>query len=162
MENALKLQLRWEKMSSKPKWRYILLEVVLQRFVLITVVVSLLNAILFQEFSDNFGKWISFVLLKLFLAGIVGILAGFLEWDFIKKLACKEYENIKAIGGRFILIYGLLSFSTIIAIALFKLPLEFTLSVKLFIIYVLAGLFYGFIMFSINQSGYKKYLKGQE
>ena len=64
MENALKLQLRWEKMSSKPKWRYILLEVVLQRFVLITVVVSLLNAILFQEFFGQLRKMDIFCLVK--------------------------------------------------------------------------------------------------
>jgi hypothetical protein len=160
VDNVLKLQKRWSKMSRVPKWNYVIVNVALLRFALIMVLIILLTeVIIFNDLSGDFSNWLFTAIFKVILSIILGIYVGHLEWNFIRKLVNKDFERKKSIRQNFILIYGFLSFGLLIAIRFIELPFVFPLTIITFLLYSLSGLLFGYLMYFINEYGYNKYLK---
>jgi len=156
----LKIIKKWDKISQKPKWKYIIFNVALFRFALLIILILLLNeVIIFDKITSNLPKWIYTAIFKVVLSILLGIYVGHLEWNFIRKLANREFEFKKSIRQNFVLIYGFLSFGFMIAIALLNLPFKFPATIINFAIYILSGFPFGYFMYFINEYGYSKYCK---
>ncbi len=158
---------RWEKMKGKGKWRYILIDVMLLRQVLL--VVALLLTFEFLLFRNTnltvIGTWWT-IALRVALAAVNGVATGVLEWSLIDKLVHKRFTHLLQLWGQFVLVYGVLGYGVPLGLCMPYLP-EGLVNLLMFVgLYLGMGLVFGAIMFGFSAykgaSGWEQFIDSKK
>jgi hypothetical protein len=109
--------------------------------------------------NQNLKLFLVSAIIKLLLSYLAGVYAGYLEWNFLKKMVDKAFESTKDIAKSYIYIYGIWMFGANITIALVDPAFEnLTMVIVKLVIYPLAGLAWGAMMSAIFSGNYSKYI----
>ncbi|QSX04686.1 hypothetical protein JYG23_08185 [Sedimentibacter sp. zth1] len=154
-----KVDSKWNKISKRTmKWHMFVgfpLKQIIPIQLFLLVVLEFIN----KYINENIKLFIVQSIIKLIVAYLLGIVIGRLEWSYLEKLNERKFCDIKNIRKSFISIYGILFWGLNTMIAIISPFFESTIAIiTQIIIWPLAGLVWGIIMWCIYGSGFEKYI----
>lgn len=158
LQRSLFYKNRIDKANSLGKTKFILIEVLLKRFIPIMIILEIICSQMLRG-----GVNYTLDIVKLILACIIGFIVGSYQWNMLQKLSKGEYVETKLSALLYLLINGSLAWGVMIGIAYANYPAEpFYYAIVQVIFFGIIGLIYGLLDFmnhTKNLNSYKNYGK---
>ncbi len=158
MNNKTNMNEKWDKISTRTKKWYMFSRVSLRINVFLMLCLLIAFELVEGDRHVNFGLFVATLFVKLILVYSIGVYSGHLEWEFLKKLANKEFLKAKDIRRNYVLVYGICMFGVNFTIACINPAFEgLSMIVVELMIYLLTGVIWGYVMSGIGGS-FSKYI----